>query len=499
MAKYKQTEASNGQGMFLSVNLKEQLMPGTLEYMLDMLIGSKIDVGVFDKNYKNDKTGAKAIPPRVLVKIIIYGYSKGVKSSRALDEMCRNNIVAKALAEDMQPHWTTIAEFISGNEECFKEIFIKALTYCNELGLVGGSTFAVDGCRLPSNASIELTGTSEDLEKRLKMYRRMAEKHIAKHKRKDERGEVDEKTEKNYKKQQKKLNRRIEKISAFLENMEVRTSTRKKEMKSNVTDNESAMIHSSSGYIQGYIGMAVTDEENQIIIDANAVGTANECEHLPETLDRTLENMKKASIKKPKGKKLTLLADANYFSEGNLKACKEREVEAIIPDGQYKKRLGDNKDKKYGPDDFSYNKRGDYYKCPNGKKLIYRRAFSLHDTDMKEYRASVKDCRGCPLIKKCINTKKEPSKMEHGRRLSVSPNSLCNLLRKKLNTLEYQDRYACRIQIIEPVFANIKTGKGLDRFMLRGRAKVNSQWQLYCITHNLGKCLNGYNKREKIA
>jgi len=209
--------------------------------------------------------------------------------------------------------------------------------------------------------------------------------------------------------------------------------------------------------------------------------------------------MKKASIKKPKGEKLTLPADANYFSEGNLKACKEREVEAIIPDGQYKKRLKDNKSKQYGPDDFVYNKRGDYYKCPNGKKLIYRGSFPLHDTDMKEYRASVKNCLECPFIKNCINTKKDPSKMEHGRRLSVSPNSLCNLLRKKLNTVEYQDRYACRIQIIEPVFANIKSGKGLDRFMLRGRAKVNSQWQLYCITHNLGKCLNEYNKREKIA
>jgi len=109
----------------------------------------------------------------------------------------------------------------------------------------------------------------------------MAEKHIAKRKRKDGRGE---KTEKNYKRQQKKLNRRKEKISAFPENMEIRTSTRKKEIKSNVTDNESVMIHISSGYIQGYIGTAVTDGENQIIIDANAVGTANECGHLPVTL-----------------------------------------------------------------------------------------------------------------------------------------------------------------------------------------------------------------------
>jgi len=149
MARYKHTEAGNGQGLFLSVNLKEQLLPGTFEYMLNDLIGKRIDIKMFDKNYKNDQTGAKAIPPGVLIKLIIYGYLKGVKSSRGLDELSRNNIIAKALAEDMEPHWTTIADFISSNGELFKEIFVKVLAYCAELGLIGGKNLrltAVD-CR----------------------------------------------------------------------------------------------------------------------------------------------------------------------------------------------------------------------------------------------------------------------------------------------------------------------------------------------------------------
>jgi len=69
-------------------------------------------------------------------------------------------------------------------------------------------------------------------------------------------------------------------------------------------------------------------------------------------------------------------------------------------------------------------------------------------------------------------------------------------MREKLNKQEYQDRYACRIQIIEPVFANIEYCKGLNRFTLRGAAKVNGQWQLYCIVHNLGKCLKAYSKSK---
>jgi transposase len=220
MAKYKHTEAESGQGMFLTVNLKEQLLPGTFEYMLNELVGTKIDTGVFDANYKNDEKGATAIPPRILIKLITYGYLKGVKSSRGLGELCRNNVTAKALAEDMEPHWTTIADFISTGGEPFKEIFAQVLLYCNELKLIGGQDFAIDGERLPSNASLEMTGKKKDLEKRLAVYRRMAEKHLEKHKRRDEAGENDETAEKRFQEQQKKLNRKIEKLDTFIKTMD---------------------------------------------------------------------------------------------------------------------------------------------------------------------------------------------------------------------------------------------------------------------------------------
>jgi len=115
----------------------------------------KIDISVFDDNYKNDKTGSKAIPPAAHVKLIIYGYSKGLKSSRKLMALNDENITAKALTGDMKIHWTTIAEFISSNSEKFQEVFMKVLAYCTELGLIGGRTFAIDGCRLPSNAAMD--------------------------------------------------------------------------------------------------------------------------------------------------------------------------------------------------------------------------------------------------------------------------------------------------------------------------------------------------------
>ena len=503
MARYRTTDVMAGQSVFLTVNLKDQLIPGTYENMLNEIIGKEIDISIFDKNYKNDLSGASAVPPSVLLKLIIYAYSKGCKSSRKIEELNKNNMVAKALTCDMDIHWTTIAGFISGNRVGFNDVFVKVLMYCNELELIGGETYAIDGLRLPSNASIEMSGTKEELEKRLQVYRKMAEKHIARHEKKDALGETDEQTEERYEKRQKHLSHQIAKISNFIEAMEEKEGRGGQEIKSNVTDNESAMIHSAKGIIQGYIGIAVTDAKHQIIIGAQAVGSANETEYLPVLLDKTAENLKEADVQAGEGKKQTLLGDPNYFSEDNLRACEERGIEAIIPDSQEKRRVGPDGQKRYEASDFKYDEETDAYECPEGKRLGYKRTTVQGGVEGKVYQASLTDCRACPQFSKCSWSKKAQSKLNQGKALRITKSngadSLCRKMREKLSTEEYQEKYSRRIQIVEPVFANIGYCKGLNRFMLRGNEKVNGQWLLYSIVHNLGKCVNGYNGERKSA
>jgi transposase len=504
MAKYRTTDAAAGQGLFLSVNLKEQLLPDSFEYMLNEIIGTKIDLSVFDKKYKNDLTGASAVPPSVLLKLIIYGYYNGCISSRKIYELSKNNIIAKALTGDMEIHWTTIADFISGSKEAVKETFVRVLMYCNELGLIGGETFAVDGLRLPSNASIELSGTEEQLKKRLDACRKMAGKHIERHARKDAQGENDADRRKHFEKRQKLLNSRIEKIEDFLMKMKKKEGLYVKETRSNVTDNESSMIQTKKGFIQGYVGIAVSDQKSQVVTSALAFGSASEVKHLPEMLDKNALNMKEAGVKAEEGKKKpTMLADANYYSEENLRACRERGIEAVIPDSQAKRRLGPDGKNRYEVDDFKYNENENYYECPQGKCLAYKRTTKQRGVEGKVYQASFTDCKQCPVFSKCSWSRKEQSKQNQGKVLRVVKSnehgSLCRQMRKKLETMEYQEKYTDRIQIIEPVFANIRYCKGLNRFTLRGKDKVNSQWLLYCIVHNLGKCMNGRNAMKKNA
>jgi len=86
----------------MAVNLKEQLLPDTFEWTIDYLI-NKTDMSLFDEKYKNDERGAAAYPPRVLLKIILYCYSRGIITSRRIEKACRDSIIVKALAEDLEP------------------------------------------------------------------------------------------------------------------------------------------------------------------------------------------------------------------------------------------------------------------------------------------------------------------------------------------------------------------------------------------------------------
>ena len=157
----------------------------------------------------------------------------------------------------------------------------------------------------------------------------------------------------------------------------------------------------------------------------------------------------------------------------------------------------------YDAEDFNYNKERDFYECPNGKKLEYKYAANAQGGRKgKVYQVSVKECRSCSVSFKCISSRGKGN-IKKGRRLFISssnaPGSLSVQMRKKLATKEYKDKYAYRIQIIEPVFSSITYCKGLNRFTLRGKRKVNGQWMLYCIVHNLCKCLEAYNRGKRGA
>ena len=178
------------------------------------------------------------------------------------------------LASGHQPHFTTIADFVSHHCEAVSTLFHKVLLICDQSGLIGKEHFAIDGCKLPTNASKQWSGTHAELQKKSDKLKQAADKIIDSHKESDV--NEGEKISPDKEKQQtiNTLISNAKKIDQFLVNNEPRMSKgkRPKEVQSNITDNESAKMTTSKGTIQGMVCVTAADEKHQIIIKAQTFG-----------------------------------------------------------------------------------------------------------------------------------------------------------------------------------------------------------------------------------
>ena len=147
MARYKHIDTSP---RFLAVDLTLQLLPGSFEHALDYLIDNELDLSAFDTRYQNDKTGAGAYSPAILLKVILFAYSQGIVSSRQIARACRDHVTFIALSADQAPHFSTIADFVSSVGDDARTLFTQILAICDRQGLIGREMFAIDGVKLPS-------------------------------------------------------------------------------------------------------------------------------------------------------------------------------------------------------------------------------------------------------------------------------------------------------------------------------------------------------------
>ena len=235
MARYKQYDYN--QMMMVPVSLEEQLMPGTLEYAIHHVVEQRLDLSIFDERYRNDETGRKAIAPKVLIKIVLFGYSRGMISSRSLEVSCRENITFMALACGQTPDHSTIAAFVSSLDNEIESLFTKVLLICEEEGLLGGTHFSLDGLKLSSNAAKEWSGTFSDLQKKQEALNRKVKEAIREHRAEDKRSGKKTDSDRNRREKRiKRLKQKADRIEKFLAENEPKIGSGGKEIQSNVTD-----------------------------------------------------------------------------------------------------------------------------------------------------------------------------------------------------------------------------------------------------------------------
>ncbi|GLR69400.1 hypothetical protein GCM10007852_03080 [Agaribacter marinus] len=220
------------------------------------MIEEKLDLSVFYPKYKNDATGRLAYDPAALLKIVLFAYSKGITSSREIQWCCETNIIFKALSCDSVPHFTTIAAFISGRKDEIASVFEQILLICQTQGLLGNELFAIDGCKMSSNASKEWSGTFKELEEKRDKLKRHIRYQLDLHERLDNTDTAEEAKQQRVQQTIDTLNKAHDKVDKFLNHKDATprmgTGKRPREVKSNITDNASAKMTTSKGTIQGY-------------------------------------------------------------------------------------------------------------------------------------------------------------------------------------------------------------------------------------------------------
>jgi len=504
------------QSKMVVVNYADQLQPGTFEHAIHFLIEQKLDLSIFHPSFKNDDTGRPAYDPAILLKIILFAYSKGITSSREIQWSCETNIIFKALSCDTVPHFTTIANFVSSYSDEIEILFEQVLLVCDEQGLLGKELFALDGCKMSSNAAKEWSGTHKELEQKRDKIQRQIQHHITEHKALDKNESRDDERRVRSEQAIETLTKAHEKIDTFLKQTSPRMGQGKlkKEVKSNITDNESAKMTTSKGTIQGYNGIATVDKKHQIIVDAQAFGQGQEHHTLQPVLNTVHERFNRLGIKLNDP---VFTADTGYANEANMKYLHENNINGYIPDNKFRQRdpkFNEQKKnhtqrkpitgKKKATSDvipaseFDFDPVNKTCVCPAGEDMwVLREGKDKHGHDYLFFEGRLTKCRACDLKHRCMrNPDSAHHRKGHGRQVSFlmkhnqrAPN-YTDWMKHRVDSDKGKLIYSHRMSVVEPVFGNISTNKRLNRFSLRGKQKVQGQWQLYCLIHNIEKLKN---------
>lgn len=492
----------------LPVDFDRQVIPGSFEYALCHLVDHELDLSAFHTRYKNDFEGAAAFDPAVLIKIILLAYSRGIISSRKIEAACRENVLFMAVSGDSQPHFTTLAAFISGMGDTVAKLFAQILLICDRQGLIGREMFAIDGVKLPANASKARSGTRADYQRQVDRMENAAEQMLEKHRSADC-APTDDGLIKRDAQKLERLQKEAQQLRDWLKkNPEDRKGSKGSIRLSNRTDNESAKMATGKGVVQGYTGVATVDEQTQIIVDAQAHGTGSEQELLLPVIKATAALRNADTV---------ITADAGYHSQANLKALAEQNINAYIPDNGYRKRderyadqcvhaakpnplwnkaEQSKKSNCFKPADFQLADDHSHCVCPAGKHLYSNGSnCTINGYVAMKFSGAKQDCVPCDRRKACLRTPEKTQTRQvsffQGKR-DAKENHI-DRMKVKIDSETGKEMITRRFATVEPVFGNLRGNKRLHRFTLRGKIKVDGQWKLYCMMHNIEKLANhGY-------
>lgn len=414
------------QDFLLPPSLREWLPEDHLAYFVSDLI-DQLDLSLIESHYEREERGYPPYHPRMMTKVLVYGYCVGVFSSRKLEKRLIEDVAFRVLAAGNEPDFRTISEFRRIHLKALEGLFEQVLRLAMKLGAMKLGRVAIDGSKVKANASKHKAMSyrrMQEEEKRLKAeVRRLL----------SEAEQTDKEEDKRYGRSKRgdelpaelgRREQRLQRIAEAKRELEERARDEAEEKKEpdakaakpkakdqhNFTDPESRIMKGPEGFLQAYNAQIAVEPVLQLIVGQTVTQQSNDKKQLLPMIER---------VKHQSGQKVSqALVDSGYCSEENLHAAAKRKVDIYAATGKQKHN-------QVPPP------------CPRGR----------------------------------------------------IPNSatLVDRMRRKLLTQSGSAIYAARKTIVEPVFGQIKQARGFRHFLLRGYEKVQGEWALVCATHNLLK------------
>jgi transposase len=409
------------------------------------------------------QVGNSEYDPKAMLKLLVYGYSYGLKGSRKLERGCHHNVSFIWLMGGLKPDHKTIAEYRRRHKKALKRVLKQCVRLCVKLGLIAGNVLFVDGSKIRANAGRGKTFDRAHYEKMMAELDRRVDKLLEDCEREDQKEEGLNSSVAMGKElaQAQRLKNKIQEALA-----ELKESGKEK---INLTDPDCALMHSVQGSHASYNVQSVVDDQHGLIVHAEAVSATSDVNQLAEQIQQAQEALNKPCE--------VACADAGYADTAELKKIDEQGIKVVVPSQRQALHKEENP---FSKSHFRYDREKDCYFCPERNKLPYE--FTDPKRGKKYYRISEPGlCHRCVHYGKCTSNK-------NGRRIM---RLVLEDLKEKFEA-QYEaskEIYARRKTRSEHPFGHMKRNLKTDGFMLRGRDGVQAETSLLATCFDLRRMM----------
>ena len=415
-----------------------------------------------------DQVGNSRYDPRTMLKLLVYGYSYGIRSSRKMERALHHNLSFIWLMGGLQPDHKTISEFRRNNKKALRQTLKQVARMCIQLKLIKGNTLFIDGTKIRANASIKQTWNAERCEKALKKIDKRIEEILAECEKTD-RAEEGLESEVHLDKEltgAQNLRSKVEEIWK-----ELKESGKEK---INSTDRDARQMRGRQGIHASHNAQIAVDGKEGLIVSSDVVDQSSDRGQLSGQVDNAEETLKKPPEE--------ACGDAGYSDMDDLEKISP-DIKLIVPS---QRQVVEKKPGPFDRENFHYDKERNCYICPEGNEL-----YPIHGTNEKGHkRYRMKVSMTC---KQCRHYGKGTGKCTHakqGRQISRLRNEeLRDHLESVYEEEESQKTYKRRKEKVEHPFGHIKHNLQVNSFLLRGFDGVKGELSVLCSCFNIRRMI----------